>query len=70
MKVCTACRKVLPIGEFGSHQGKKDGLASRCKGCAAVASKAWREANPDKWAESKWRSRGGNRSAVDPLSPE
>jgi hypothetical protein len=57
MKLCTACQQVLPVAEFGNHRGKKDGLASRCKKCAVSASKAWRESNPEKWAEMKRRSR-------------
>lgn len=57
MKLCTTCHEVLPITEFGSHRGKRHGLASRCKKCAATASKSWREANPEKWAEMKRRSR-------------
>jgi 5-methylcytosine-specific restriction endonuclease McrA len=57
MKLCSACHKVLTITEFGSHRGKKDGLASRCKNCSAAVSKAWREANPEKWAAMKKQSR-------------
>lgn len=57
MKLCTAYHEVLAVTEFGSHRGKMDGLASRCKKCAAACSKAWREANPEKWAEMKKRSR-------------
>jgi RNase P subunit RPR2 len=57
MKLCTTCHKVLAITEFGSHRGKKDGLASRCKKCSAEASKSWRKSNPDKWAATRKQSR-------------
>jgi hypothetical protein len=57
MKLCTVCHEVLAVTEFGRHRGKEDGLASRCKKCAAASSKAWREANPEKWAAIKERSR-------------
>jgi RNase P subunit RPR2 len=63
MKFCTACHEVLAVTEFGNHRGKSDGLASRCKKCSAVASRAWREANPEKLAAMRMVSR-------QPLDPE
>jgi hypothetical protein len=63
MKLCTACHEVLAVTEFGSHRGKKDGLASRCRKCSAVASKSWRDANLEKWTAMKKQSRS-------PLGPE
>lgn len=53
MKLCTSCHRVLPVTEFGRHNGKKNGLASRCKKCAAAATKAWRQANPDTWDKDR-----------------
>lgn len=43
MKRCPACERVLTIDNFGSHVGKSDGLASRCRECARAATAAWRE---------------------------
>lgn len=54
-KLCSACRRVLPTMAFGSHKGKRDGLASRCRECAAAAASAWRRANPEKRARSRTR---------------
>ena len=55
-KLCTSCHEILAITQFGRHRGKTDGLASRCKKCAAASTKAWREANPEKWTAMKQRS--------------
>lgn len=32
-KVCSKCRKELPISEFYKNKGKKDGLQGQCKNC-------------------------------------
>lgn len=34
MKICSACRKTLPLSDFGKDKhNKKDGLCYKCKAC-------------------------------------
>lgn len=37
MKVCTRCKRVLPITSFSKHKSKRDGLQCTCKECSAKA---------------------------------
>ena len=37
MKVCTKCKRTLPLASFSKHKSKKDGLQCTCKECSAKA---------------------------------
>lgn len=63
-KRCSKCQRVLPTQLFGTHAGKADGLASRCKSCAAAASADWRATNREKMQASRRASGKQQREAV------
>lgn len=63
-KRCSACKQVLPLDAFGSHSGKRDGLASRCRTCASAASASWRTANAEKDHASRRAQRLVTRSSI------
>ena len=44
---CTACPGWKPAGDFPANPRMRDGRSSHCRVCHAVASKRWREANPE-----------------------
>lgn len=33
MKICSVCKRALPLSEFYNHRRKKDGLSPQCKDC-------------------------------------
>jgi len=47
-KTCTKCHTEKPIEDFCKQYLAIDGLASYCKSCNIIRSKAWRLANPGK----------------------
>lgn len=58
-KACTKCRAVKPLGDFHSHKGTTLGVTSACKVCVNAASKAWREANRERYRQTyrEWENR-------------
>jgi hypothetical protein len=46
-KVCSACRKDLPLSAFGKNRSFKDGLANQCHECLKESRRKWREAHPE-----------------------
>lgn len=40
-KVCSKCRKELPISCFNKCKSRSDGLSCRCKECRAIINKRW-----------------------------
>ena len=55
-KPCPDCGEVKPLSEFGNDKRNKDGKRVYCKPCNNAHAAAWREANPDKEAESQRRT--------------
>lgn len=47
-KLCTGCKKVLPVSEFGKSKATKTGLGHRCKKCSAAKQRARRDAEKAK----------------------
>ena len=47
-KVCSKCKKELPINEFGKDKKNKDGLNNQCKNCKNKYQKNISKANNDK----------------------
>lgn len=47
-KFCNGCQTAKPVSEWPRNKGTRDRLAHRCKACTAIASRAWREANPER----------------------
>ena len=41
LKRCSVCGQELPLSDFSSHKGHKDGLASRCRTCNASSAREW-----------------------------
>ena len=49
-KLCTDCRTIKPIFEFGIRRdSKKIYPLSKCKECMQLANQIWRQKNPDKY---------------------
>ncbi len=40
-KICSRCRKELPISCFYKNKSESDGLSSYCKECGRIATKQW-----------------------------
>ena len=40
-KLCSKCKKSLPVSAFWKDRSQKDGKCRRCKGCASAQSKEW-----------------------------
>lgn len=47
-KICSKCGEAKPVDEFHRNGRNKDGRNARCKTCANMSSKAWREANTER----------------------
>jgi len=76
---CSKCEQRLSVESFGTDRRAKDGRDSWCKRCRAAATKAYREANPDKanaaierWrrANQAWVSERGRRLVIAKGQPE
>lgn len=42
-KICSKCKKELPISEFGKNKATKDGFICSCKKCSKQISRIWYE---------------------------
>lgn len=51
MKRCSKCGEEKALPHFPRHRGRRDGLDSRCKECALIASMEYRRANLEKVRE-------------------
>ena len=40
-KVCTKCKRTLPLSEFYRRAASKDGLTCQCKECRKAAEHEW-----------------------------
>jgi hypothetical protein len=47
-KACTKCGLSKPLTDFRPNKKMRDGRSSWCAACATEATRAWREANPDR----------------------
>lgn len=45
-KRCPHCEEILPIGRFGKHSARRDGLQAQCKPCRALYRKKRYHSNP------------------------
>ena len=53
-KLCTKCKEIKSISEYGKHKLGKDGLRSTCKKCHNEEGKLWRHSSgKDKLAKNK-----------------
>jgi len=48
MRMCTTCRRCLPIEAMGRDRSRPDGVAARCLECARAYSREWRARNPER----------------------
>lgn len=48
-RACTGCGETKPIAEFTKQKLGRGGRRATCRTCSRAISKAWREANPEKW---------------------
>lgn len=56
-KKCSKCGEEKPFSEFSKDRSKKDGLQYPCKACNQEYQRKYREANPEKAAESSRKYR-------------
>jgi len=55
LKVCSACRRELPVGDFGPRSDTPDGLKGKCRAClnegrpAAKSKSAFPFVNEIRW---------------------
>jgi hypothetical protein len=69
-KHCRACDRDLPLGSFGKHASRRDGLRDFCRECTnarhrskyperAGREKEWRDRHPERYRDLRLRSRYG-----------
>ncbi len=51
-KICTKCKRELPLSEFSRMKNGKNGLRSWCNECNRAAARAWAQANPERFKET------------------
>lgn len=61
MKVCSHCRKELPLADFTKHSKNKDGLQGGCRECNKKASKEWNANNKTSLIIKRLKERAANR---------
>lgn len=65
VKRCCRCKETKNIDDFYNNRGTRDGKTADCRVCSYERSKAWKEANPDKWKaitrQSSVRRKDANR---------
>ena len=70
-KVCSGCGYALSLDHFYPNSRAKYGVASRCKPCANLSGKKWKEANPEKVREINRRAnKKSHRKTKYGLTPE
>lgn len=52
-KVCSRCRRELPISEFYKNKRNKDGLQHYCKKCKKVTHKAYLDKNTNTFGRAE-----------------
>jgi hypothetical protein len=58
MKRCKGCGRELPVEDFYADKSCKDGLKSKCKGCAKKDTSRWRTDNRERYlAQARDRDR-------------
>jgi hypothetical protein len=63
-KRCPTCGETKAISEFSRNRASRDGLQSRCKGCAGAATRRWEAANPERVRETDRRWKAANPEKV------
>mgnify|MGYP000143278260 CR=1 FL=1 len=51
-KICTKCKRELPLSEFSRMKNGKNGLRPWCNECNRAAARAWAQANPERFKET------------------
>lgn len=52
-KICTKCKRELPLSEFSRMKNGKNGLRPWCNECNRAAARAWAQANPERFKETR-----------------
>ena len=47
-KICTKCKRSLPLVQFSKQTNKKSGYCSQCKSCVSIYQKRWDSNNKEK----------------------
>ena len=55
LKICSKCRRELPLSSFTAIKSKSDGLSLYCKECSSNYNKEWRKKNHDRNNETQKR---------------
>jgi hypothetical protein len=63
VKICPSCEQAKELACFSNNSSSKDGLAYRCRDCAARSAKAWREKNKSHVDDYNRKYREENRDA-------
>lgn len=61
MKICSHCRKELPLASFTKHSKNKDGLQGGCRECNNKSSKAWNAGNKNSLILKRLKERAAKR---------
>lgn len=59
-KVCSKCRKELPISEFYKNKSMKDGLNYQCKNCSIESGKKYLKSTKGKEARKSYKNKKQN----------
>jgi 5-methylcytosine-specific restriction endonuclease McrA len=67
-KICTSCKQVKPLSDFGKHKSAKDGIRACCRLCDTARAKNYRLRNPLKASEANKNWRKNNPAKVAEMS--
>jgi hypothetical protein len=66
-KVCTVCKRLLPLPDFCRSKRSADGRLYRCRTCDYKNNRKWRAAHPEEWAQhqQQYRQRAKGKLRAD-----
>lgn len=67
-KICTKCKRELPLSEFSRLKGGKNGLRSLCNECNRAIVRAWQKANKEKIARYQQEYRDKRKQKMKTLA--
>lgn len=53
-KICSTCKRELPISEFNKNKSMKDGLNNQCKNCSSESTKNYRKSTKGKEVQKRY----------------
>ncbi len=66
-KSCSACKQALPLSAFGSNRSRPDGLHHTCRTCVNARNAAYKQNQPEAYAETRRNQQRKQREAAKQL---